>query len=52
MTTTSFFAPGGGFCRATIDNPPINLLDLNLILELGRFAAEVAADDDVGDLPV
>lgn len=40
-------APGGGICRATIDNPPINLLDLNLILELGRFAAEVAADDEV-----
>jgi enoyl-CoA hydratase/carnithine racemase len=36
-----------GVCRATIDNPPINLLNLNLILELGGFAAEVAADDDV-----
>jgi enoyl-CoA hydratase/carnithine racemase len=36
-----------GICRATIDNPPINLLDLGLIGELGRFSAEVAADDEV-----
>jgi enoyl-CoA hydratase/carnithine racemase len=36
-----------GICRATIDNPPINLLDVNLILELGRFAGEVASDEDV-----
>ena len=36
-----------GICRATIDNPPINLLDADLIIELGRFAAEVAADDEV-----
>ena len=36
-----------GICRATIDNPPINLLDMNLILELGRFAGQVAADEDV-----
>lgn len=34
-------------CRATIDNPPINLADLDLITEMGRFAQEVAADDDV-----
>jgi enoyl-CoA hydratase/carnithine racemase len=34
-------------CRATIDNPPINLADLNLITEVGRFAQEVAADDGV-----
>jgi enoyl-CoA hydratase/carnithine racemase len=40
-------AVADGICRATIDNPPINLLDLSLILELGRFAAEVGADDDV-----
>ncbi len=33
-------AVADGICRATIDNPPINLLDLALILELGRFAAE------------
>lgn len=38
---------GDGICRATIDNPPINLLDLNLIGELGRFGAEVAADVSV-----
>jgi enoyl-CoA hydratase/carnithine racemase len=36
-----------GICRATIDNPPINLLNADLITELGRFAAEVAADDEV-----
>lgn len=36
-----------GICRATIDNPPINLLNADLIVELGRFAAEVAADDEV-----
>ena len=35
-----------GVCRATIDNPPINLMDLNLIGELARFAAEVTADGD------
>lgn len=34
-------------CRVTIDNPPINLMTGELILELARFAAEVAADDDV-----
>jgi enoyl-CoA hydratase/carnithine racemase len=38
---------GNGICRATIDNPPINLLNAELIGELGRFAAEVAADNDV-----
>ena len=36
-----------GICRATIDNPPINLLDANLIVDLGRFATEVAGDDQV-----
>jgi enoyl-CoA hydratase/carnithine racemase len=36
-----------GICRATIDNPPINLLDANLILELGRFADAVATDEGV-----
>lgn len=37
----------GGIARATIDHPPINLLDLELILELDRFGQEVEADDDV-----
>ena len=36
-----------GICRATIDNPPINLADLPLILEAAQFAEEVAADDEV-----
>ncbi|HTQ18970.1 enoyl-CoA hydratase/isomerase family protein [Mycobacterium sp.] len=36
-----------GICRATIDHPPINLLDLDLILELGRLATEVTADEQV-----
>ncbi len=34
-------------CRATVDNPPINLLDINLIGELARFAQEVGDDDGV-----
>jgi enoyl-CoA hydratase/carnithine racemase len=37
----------GGIARATVDHPPINLLDLVLILELDRFSQEVAADDEV-----
>jgi enoyl-CoA hydratase/carnithine racemase len=37
----------GGIARATIDHPPINLLDLTLILELDRFGREVEADDAV-----
>ena len=40
-------AVGDGICRATIDNPPINLLDAGLIVELGRVATEVSADDEV-----
>ncbi len=36
-----------GIARATIDHPPLNLLDLELILELDRFGQEVEADDDV-----
>jgi enoyl-CoA hydratase/carnithine racemase len=37
----------GGIARAAIDHPPINLLDLTLILELDRFGREVEADDTV-----
>jgi enoyl-CoA hydratase/carnithine racemase len=37
----------GGICRATIDNPPINLLDVPLIEEIGRLTRELAADDEV-----
>ncbi len=37
----------GGIARATIDHPPINLLDLALIVELDRFGREVEADDAV-----
>lgn len=36
-----------GIGRATIDHPPINLLNLQLLAEIGRLAREVAADDDV-----
>jgi enoyl-CoA hydratase/carnithine racemase len=36
-----------GVAFATIDNPPINLLDLELILELDRFGQAVEQDDDV-----
>ncbi len=40
-------AVDGGICRATIDHPPINLMDLPLLAEIGRLTEEVAADDDV-----
>jgi enoyl-CoA hydratase/carnithine racemase len=36
-----------GVAFATIDHPPINLLDLALIQELDRLAREVEADDGV-----
>ncbi|HEX8804855.1 MAG TPA: enoyl-CoA hydratase/isomerase family protein [Acidimicrobiales bacterium] len=36
-----------GVCRATIDNPPVNLLDVPLMLELDRLGREVADDPDV-----
>ena len=36
-----------GVATATIDHPPINLLDLPLIVELDRFGREVQADADV-----
>ena len=36
-----------GIARATMDHPPINLLDLALILELDRFGREVEADSSV-----
>ncbi|HEY7069296.1 MAG TPA: enoyl-CoA hydratase/isomerase family protein [Acidimicrobiales bacterium] len=43
---------GGRECRVTIDNPPINLLDVPLMLELDRLGREVEADRDVGVLVV
>ena len=43
---------GGRVCRATIDNPPINLLDVPLMAELDRLGREVASDADVGVLVV
>jgi enoyl-CoA hydratase/carnithine racemase len=42
----------GGICRATIDHPPINLLDVPLIGEIGRLTAEVGADGAVRVLVV
>ena len=42
----------GGICRATIDHPPINLLDVALIGEIGRLTQEVEADDTVRVLVV
>jgi enoyl-CoA hydratase/carnithine racemase len=42
----------GGICRATIDNPPINLLDMPLLTEISRLTRQVAADDDVRVLVV
>ena len=40
-------AVGGGVCRATLDHPPINLLDVRLLAEVSRLTDEVAADDEV-----
>lgn len=40
-------AVADGVCRATIDNPPINLLDVALAGEIGRLVNDVALDDDV-----
>jgi enoyl-CoA hydratase/carnithine racemase len=40
-------AAEGGICRATIDHPPINLLDLQMLDEIRRLTEDVAADDDV-----
>ncbi len=40
----------GAVVRATIDNPPINLLDLTLMLELDRLSREVEADPSVAVL--
>jgi enoyl-CoA hydratase/carnithine racemase len=37
----------GGIARATMDHPPINLLDLELIMDLDRFGREVGDDPDV-----
>ena len=45
-------AVDGGICRATIDHPPINLLDVQLLTEIGRLADEVASDDEVRVLVV
>lgn len=36
-----------GICRATIDHPPINLLDVTLLTEIDRLLTEVADDDTV-----
>jgi enoyl-CoA hydratase/carnithine racemase len=36
-----------GIARAMIDHPPINLADLQAIVEMDRFGQEVAADDEV-----
>lgn len=40
-------AVGDGIARVTIDHPPINLLDLELILALDDFSRQVADDPDV-----
>jgi enoyl-CoA hydratase/carnithine racemase len=40
-------AVANGICRATIDHPPINLLDIPLLTEIDRLLRAVAADDDV-----
>ncbi|MDP7704241.1 enoyl-CoA hydratase/isomerase family protein [Mycobacterium sp. TY815] len=45
-------ASADGICRATVDNPPINLLDIPLMQEIVRLTREVAADDEVRVLVV
>jgi enoyl-CoA hydratase/carnithine racemase len=37
----------GGVARVTVDHPPINLLDLPLMLDLARCGEELATDEDV-----
>jgi enoyl-CoA hydratase/carnithine racemase len=37
----------GGVARVTIENPPINLLDVAMIRDLDRLGPELAADGDV-----
>src|SRR5689334_17190290 len=41
-----------GICRATIDHPPINLLDIALIDEIDRLTTEVANDSELRVLMV
>jgi enoyl-CoA hydratase/carnithine racemase len=45
-------AADGGICRATIDHPPINLLDLQLLNEIDRLTQDAAVDDEVRVLVV
>jgi enoyl-CoA hydratase/carnithine racemase len=45
-------AVADGICRATIDHPPINLLDIPLLTEIDRLLREVADDDAVRVLVV
>ncbi len=40
-------AVAGGVARVTIDNPPINLFDLPLMLDLARCGEALAVDEDV-----
>ncbi len=42
----------GAICRATIDNPPVNLLDMPLIGEIDRLTREVADDETLRVLVV
>src|ERR1700742_326953 len=37
----------GGVCRATINHPPLNLLDVPLIGEIGALTQEIGSDEDV-----
>lgn len=41
-----------GICRATIDHPPINLLDVALLTEIDRLLEEIADDHQVRVLVV
>ncbi len=37
----------GGIARITLDHPPINLLDMELIVEIDRLGQELEADDAI-----
>ncbi len=50
-------AVNDGICRATIDIPPINLLDVRVVIARAKLAVDVAVggqtrDVEIGELPV
>lgn len=51
MTDTDFgrlsISHNGGVSTVTIDNPPVNVLDVSLMSEISRFLVSVRNDPDV-----